>query len=158
MNMNKHNFKEQHKDNNGFIPDDMYSHSKFAVVVGIFLSVITFYGYFFLFYEQAFERIYWKNRFLLWKHLRKNQVRLIKPPSRLLLMYQESPIDEFLIDIKGKHYEIWIYRGKKDAVTLRGIHPRTSYIGIFQSSPIMKIINRWTVEKLDKLGGGGTIA
>jgi hypothetical protein len=137
------------KNKEGFITDEVQD--KWILGTGVVLSVLTLFGYFFLAYEQCFERKYWINRFRLWRYLRKGKVTLLEKPRRLP-SWLGNTIDELKIYIGGTSYEIWIYRDK-NLVVLRNDQDQ-DLICLFLQSPILKRINRKTIERLDRLHVG----
>jgi hypothetical protein len=143
------------KDNNGFTRQDI--DSGWTIGAGIALSILTLFGYFYLFYECSFERKYWKNRIRLWRYLRKGQVTLLEKPRRLP-EWLGNTIDELKISINGTSYEIWIYRDQC-RMTMRSTEETNpleakDFIGLFVQSPILKRINRKTIQRLDRLHVG----
>jgi hypothetical protein len=136
------------KDTNGFITE---SESKSQLVLGLIITTLTFFLPYLIAYEFFFERYYWKNRFRLWKLLKQNQLKI---DSKRTLNISPN-IDEYIVDINGVKYDLWVYNDNKTFVFCMPTRPYVEYIGLFISSPIMKYYTRKIINRVKQIETNG---
>lgn len=131
------------RDANGFLREEGLAF--LPMLVGVMLSTVTLFLYFFLFYEMSFERRYWVNRWKLYWHLRRG--RVTKKSSRRL-PDSLSHITECDLEIAGTTYHCWIYEDRNRMTFGTSDH---DYIGLFCASPIMRFINTRSIKMIQSL-------
>lgn len=129
--------------------------SAWRKTVGI-ATMILIWGMFAM-YEYWAEPKYWKNRWRLWKAIRKGKVKhlscnrdiqcILSDPKRLT-------IERHLIEIDGRRYELDIWNGK--SMTLDDEQRAgNSYIGLFTGSVTTKILNRHAIRSIRAMADKG---
>lgn len=132
------------KDANGFVKQES---PVWVALIGVALSAVTAFIYLILFYDMSFERKYWRNRWTLYRHLRRG--RVVKTESRELPPLG-GPIVEYDLEIGGTAYNCWIFSNEQN-MTFGPADDYQDYIGLFCSSPIMWWINNRNIKMIQSL-------
>jgi hypothetical protein len=129
-------------DSNGFVEDQNP-----WIVIGIATSVFTGFLSFWLVYELFFEQKYWKNRWTLYRLLKKGKVTVEESEPLLI----DPNIIEYSISIGDLKYSMWIYNNQNRFTFSPFGNVRHDTIGLFLASPILKWINHWTIRRIQEL-------
>ncbi len=121
-----------------------------------FATMILIWGMFAM-YEYWAEPKYWKNRWRLWKAIRKGKVKHLacdRDIEEILMYPKKLTIERHLIEIDGRRYIIAIWSGH--SMTLDDEHRAgSSYIGLFTGSITTKILNRHAIRSIRNMADKG---
>jgi hypothetical protein len=121
-----------------------------------FATMILIWGMFAM-YEYWAEPKYWKNRWRLWKAIRKGKVKHLacdRDIEEILMYPKKLIIERHLIEIDGRRYELDIWSGH--SMTLNDDHRAgSSYIGLFTGSITTNILNRHAIRSIRNMADKG---
>jgi hypothetical protein len=129
-------------NNNGFVEDQ-----KPWIAIGVATSVLTCFLSFWLLYELFFERQYWKNRWTLYRLLKKGKVTVDDAKPVLI----DLDITEYSIYIGDLKYSMWIYNDQNRFTFGPFGNVSHGTIGLFIASPILRYLNNWTIQRVREL-------
>lgn len=129
-------------DNNGFVEDQ-----REWIAIGIVASVLTCFLSFLIAYELFFQRKYWKNRWTLYRLLKKGKVTVDSSGPILI----DVNITEYSISIGDLKYSMWIYNDQNLFTFGPFGNVTHDTIGLFISSHILRHLNNWTIRRVREL-------
>ena len=102
-----------------------------------------------LFYEYWGKPKYWRNRWRLYRLLKKNKVKIKSVVNYSI--YSLKCISNYTIDIEDQQYILRIWDGQdmtlNDENQIPGV-VGSNYIGLFKGSLITKLLNKKTIKKI----------
>lgn len=129
-------------DTNGFVKDQGE-----WIAIGIATSVLTCLLSFWLAYELFFVRKYWKNRWTLYRLLKKGKVAVDSSGPISI----DVNITEYSISIGDLKYSMWIYNDQNRFTFGPSGNLSNDAIGLFIASPILRHLNNWTIQRVREL-------
>jgi hypothetical protein len=123
------------------------AHAIAVAIVFITVTIITLSLSFIFMYEYFTIPHYWKNRWTLYRLLKKGKVKVTALESYYMI---GEDIQPYRLEIDGIIYHASIWNGK--LMTLcKEQYSHTDYVGLFTGSVITRRLNTLTIKQIQKL-------